>query len=777
MKIVQTTILVACGFIAYAAFSQADNFPSPENLPANPHMPNPFLKLDGTGPASLGDWPAHRGYLKELLQHYLYGHMPPRPSWKELSFRQTSDKPYSPPNSSIQGRKQEYEVTITRNSLTHSFNFTLYRRSEVKPYPILINNRVDDTFGPEEGVRRGYLFVEFNREEVAPDEPGNADRSEGIFRLYPEPEYDWYTIAAWAWAYQLVIDVVDSLGLVDTGKIMVTGHSRGGQTAMAAAIFDERIDVVAPSTGGPFSLGSHRQRDPDGFRGTWDYPERFKTRQPHWYHPRYGEFSGELQNNMPWDVPTLVALVAPRVICHVNSVDDNINNWLAHEVGIRAGQLIYRWWGMEDRVRIHWRGVSNEYGQTGHDQGREEYEAIYDCGDEFFHNIPGSTRWNVSPGKNTWEYDPDEYPLLIDWTIPEAGLAPAERLEGMRAGVNAWLDPDRSAPGENAMETEITATLKEFDAYLDKTASQLGNSPFAAVVSRNGEILYERYHDGQGVLERTVNKHSRWQIFSITKSFVSALVLDLCQDGLISLDDAIGKYLPAFREHGSGPFDRRAVTIRHLLSHTSGAAVDGNKTPGSLPPGFDEIEIITAPGKEFKYSSLGMLILERTLEASTGMDFEALLNARVIEPLGLKSTGYVYAGSDAERLLPLKKDLFHYSQSGRRAGSGLFTTARDLNAFGQFWLNPESIFSRELWEEAWTHHGTRDTDGGRYGLMWWLFESDGGYVMSGRESKINAVVPETGVVITVIRYPQARPAEGYSFKEDKRAMVLFGRRL
>jgi len=67
---------------------------------------------------------------------------------------------------------------------------------------------------------------------------------------------------------------------------------------------------------------------------------------------------------------------------------------------------------------MHWRGVSNEYGQTGHDQGREEFAAIYDCGDEFFNEKPGATSWNVSPGKNTWEYDPDEYPLLIDWTIP-----------------------------------------------------------------------------------------------------------------------------------------------------------------------------------------------------------------------------------------------------------------------------------------------------------------------------------------------------------------------
>jgi enterochelin esterase-like enzyme len=449
-----------------SAQAQAERFPSPADLPSNPLMPNPFVKLDGTGPTSPDEWPAHRAYLKELMQHYLYGHIPPRPSWDELSFRQTFDEPYSPPDSSIEGRRQGYEITVTRNGLSHSFNFSLYRGGEVKPYPTLINNRVDDTFGPEEGVRRGYLFVEFNRDEVAPDQAGNADRSEGIFRLYPEPEYDWHTIAAWAWAYQLVIDVVDRLGLADTDKIIVTGHSRGGQTAMAAAIFDERIDVVAPSTGGPFSLGSHRQRDPEGFRGTWDYPARFKAQQPHWYHPRYAEFSGELQNSMPWDVSTLVALLAPRAICHVNSVDDKINNRLAHEAGVRVGQDIYSWWDKQDLVRVHWRGVSNDHGQTGHDQGREEYEAIYDCGDEYFYNKPGSTSWNVSPGKNTWEYDPEEYPLLIDWTIPEAVLSPGERLAGMRSGVDAWLDPDRSAPAGTIYQTFRSEVIDGQASYL-----------------------------------------------------------------------------------------------------------------------------------------------------------------------------------------------------------------------------------------------------------------------------------------------------------------------
>ncbi len=50
----------------------------------------------------------------------------------------------------------------------------------------------------------------------------------------------------------------------------------------------------------------------------------------------------------------------------------------------------------------------------------------------------------------------------------------------------------------------------------------------------------------------------------------------------------------------------------------------------------------------------------------------------------------------------------------------------------------------------------RESDRGRYGLLWWLFESDGGYVMSGKDNKINAVIPETGVVIILTPTPLER---------------------
>lgn len=393
-------------------------FPPVDKLPDIEKMPDPFRKPDGTRVQTRAEWKQQRTYLRSMLEHYLYGHIPPRPGAKEVSAIRTADEPYTPPNSKIEGRKQSYRITLARNSLTHQFNINLWRPAALKRYPALINNRADDPYGAEEGVRRGYMFVEYNRTGIAPDDPNNKDRHAGVFRLYPE--YDFYTIAAWAWGYQVVVDVLDHLGVADRGKIIVTGHSRGGQAAMAGGVFDESIAIVAPSTGGPNSVGSIRQRDPESFRGRMDYSKQFQQQNPHWFHPRYFEFAGR-QNKFPWDAATLVSLVAPRPLLNLNAVGDGINNALAHEAGIRAGVMIYRWWDAENWCRLHWRGETNEYGQKGHDQGPEEFNAIYDFADEFFFAKPrGPSTFNVWPKSETWRYDPAKYPLLVDWKIPAA---------------------------------------------------------------------------------------------------------------------------------------------------------------------------------------------------------------------------------------------------------------------------------------------------------------------------------------------------------------------
>lgn len=342
------------------------------------------------------------------------------------------------------------------------------------------------------------------------------------------------------------------------------------------------------------------------------------------------------------------------------------------------------------------------------------------------------------------------------------------------ADLNAMTRSDRN-----------TATLKALEAYVHGTAVALGNCPTAIVVSRNGEVLFEKYSagvDGAAPLG-AVGSNSLWPLYSSTKSYVSALLLSLVKDGVLSLDDPVSRFLPAFATRGEGAHDRRDVTIRHLASHTSGAVKEERDA------NLDPVRIETPPGEVFHYSGLGMHLLERSIEAATGDDMGALLRSRILDPLGLNDTRYVYEYDANLPILPVRNDHpddpaanFSFVPQGLRAHYGLYATARDCNRFGQLWLGDgtfegHTYFDAAQKQEAWTYHGTRASDGGRYGLLWWLFEEDGGYVISGAGAKATAVVPETGVVITVLRLP-LKPDNGpFDFYHDKRTLVRFGQRL
>jgi CubicO group peptidase (beta-lactamase class C family) len=341
-----------------------------------------------------------------------------------------------------------------------------------------------------------------------------------------------------------------------------------------------------------------------------------------------------------------------------------------------------------------------------------------------------------------------------------------------------------------ALSQDDHAVLKELEEYVHQTAVALGNCPSAIVVSRNGEILFEKYAAGidGAAPQGPVDARSLWQIFSMTKSYASGLVLSLAKDGTLTLDDPVSEYLPEFSTHGDGAHDRRAVTIRHLMSHTSGADLP-KEAWSDDPPDLTQLRTQTPPGETFRYSGLGMHVLERTVEAAAGADFEELLKARILEPMGLRDTRYLYELDPSLPMLPVGNaqvddptENYALAHKGHRAGYGLYATARDCNRFGSSWLGDgtfegHTFFTPELKRQVWTYHGMRNSDKGRYGLLWWLFEDDGGYVISGAGAKATAVVPETGVVITVLRLP-LEPGNGpFHFKADKQMLVQFGKRL
>ena len=415
--------LLICGLLCAAVNASAQTLPSEsiepkttwhfqpvEELLVQDGMPDPFIKPDGARLTSTDAWPKQRVYLKAMLGHYLYGTMPPRPKQFDL------ERIWG--NSVFDGKAihERYAITLNGNQKSATFHFELIRPVEVKRVPSIVKNcytffeaagegKAHVTAGRDraaatDAVSRGYLLCKFNRNEVADDKPNS--RNTGVFPLYPE--YDWGTIAAWAWANGVVVDALNKLELVDMERIVVTGHSRGGKTALCAGIYDERIAVTAPNSSGTGGTGSLRYFE-EGQK-----PQRLilhKAKFPHWWVSRFFDFGGK-EDRIPFDAHTAKALIAPRALVVTHARQDYWANPYGTELTSRAAGKVFQWLGAKEQQGIHWRDGK-------HAQRKEDWLALLDFADwKFFGKKPDRSF-------STLTYPDTELP--IDWEVPSASQA------------------------------------------------------------------------------------------------------------------------------------------------------------------------------------------------------------------------------------------------------------------------------------------------------------------------------------------------------------------
>jgi len=356
-------------------------------------LANPFRMSDGSQVLNPSDWDEQRDYLKEMLAHYLYGHMPPRP--KQIRVDRVS-------TANVFGGKaveEHYKLTIAENNRSLSFRMALIRPAAKARLPVVVKNcsvlldpnalpkgdrarktAERDRNAAKMAVQRGYILCKFIRTDVAADKRDN--RSGGVFPLYPE--YDWGTIAAWAWAHQLVVDALDQLGYANMDRIVATGHSRGGKTALCAGIYDERIAITAPNSSGTGGTGSMRYFEKGQSPQTVAY---IVKAFPYWWIPRFADFSGR-PGRLPFDSHFMKALIAPRGLINCHARQDYWANPYGTELTYRAAQVVFDWLDAGDHQGIHWR-------QGGHAQNEEDWQALFDFADRFFFAKKVNRKFNL----------------------------------------------------------------------------------------------------------------------------------------------------------------------------------------------------------------------------------------------------------------------------------------------------------------------------------------------------------------------------------------------
>ncbi|MDV3456625.1 serine hydrolase domain-containing protein [Sphingomonas sp. HF-S4] len=173
----------------------------------------------------------------------------------------------------------------------------------------------------------------------------------------------------------------------------------------------------------------------------------------------------------------------------------------------------------------------------------------------------------------------------------------------------------------------------------DALASTQVPSASVAIV-RDGKIVFTKAWGNQGPNVPAATPDTKYQIASISKQFTAAGLLLLEDDGKLSLDDTIGKYLP-------GISGGATITIRQLLSHTSGlqdywpqdysfAAMESRATPQAILDRWAKKPLDFAPGSQWQYSNTGYVAAGMILEKVAGEPILAFLERRLFKPLGIR---------------------------------------------------------------------------------------------------------------------------------------------
>jgi CubicO group peptidase (beta-lactamase class C family) len=201
---------------------------------------------------------------------------------------------------------------------------------------------------------------------------------------------------------------------------------------------------------------------------------------------------------------------------------------------------------------------------------------------------------------------------------------------------------------------------------------------------------------------------TRFRLASITKQFTSMLIMQLVDEGRLSLDDRLADRVPYYRKDTGGK-----VTIHHLLSHTSGIPNftsipnmmrDHSRTPlrlRELVTQFCSGDLEFEPGEKFAYSNSGYVILGAIIEQVTGKAYEESLRERVFAPLGMNSSGYDHSETlIARRAAGYDRDLrglrncAYLEMSLPFAAGALYSTVEDL------YLWDRALYGTQLLSEA-----------------------------------------------------------------------------
>jgi CubicO group peptidase (beta-lactamase class C family) len=336
----------------------------------------------------------------------------------------------------------------------------------------------------------------------------------------------------------------------------------------------------------------------------------------------------------------------------------------------------------------------------------------------------------------------------------------APRLLRLPCLLAAFLLPAALASAQDA--GKLAAITPQMQAFVDQGEI----SGIVTLVATKDRVLHLSAVGNSDVAQgRKLQTNDLFWIASMTKPITGLAVAMLVDDGKLRFDDPVSKYIPEFahvtvventgrgRANGNAqptasaapqPVSR-PITLRDLLTHTSGMGEYSDREPhltlAETAARAAQVPLRSQPGTRWAYSTTGIDMLGRVVEVASGMPFDAFLQQRLFNPLGMKDTTFWPTPEQEKRLA---KSYIRNTQTGKLeeipvnymyktavtdrgrpplGGAGLFSTAEDIVKVYQMALNHGEWNGRRIVRAETLAEMTRKQTGdlkARAGMPWGL---------------------------------------------------------
>jgi CubicO group peptidase (beta-lactamase class C family) len=260
-----------------------------------------------------------------------------------------------------------------------------------------------------------------------------------------------------------------------------------------------------------------------------------------------------------------------------------------------------------------------------------------------------------------------------------------------------------------------------------KTATDRGDVPgvVVAVVDKNGLLYNEAFGKSSTIRNTPMTKDTIFNMASMTKPITSAAIMILVDEGKLKLDDEVARYLPKWKDPvviskfnaADASFEtrpaKRAITIRHLLTHTSGIGYGFSspmlaKIMEKTKKNELDSPLLFDPGESWAYGA-STRVLGHVVEGISGQKIDEFLQARILGPLGMNDTSYLVPTTKYSRVVGVNAR----NSSGKfeerpmpstlpatvQGDGGLYGTASDYGLFLRMLLNRGTLNGKRILSE------------------------------------------------------------------------------